>query len=154
MHSKAIRIANTVVYTMSLVATVLFMASSPPCLFTSIVNGIFVFACLTLLLLTELPCVKLPDTSEHKVRSLFGFMYTPFGRLLFTFYLALLLAGMGAYGTFTGVLVLVASGLDGYLYWKHPELCREIYKDIGSAPSLVETNRFPSPTLSPTIGIE
>jgi len=97
------------------------------CFYFNVLNGAIVLVSSTFLLFTELPVYGVPEQYVPIIRSLFGFLYVPVGRLAFVCYLALLLYGFSTFGVVIGVVMVVATFFNVFLYFKHPETRKEYH---------------------------
>jgi hypothetical protein len=113
---------------MVIVATVLAMVDvASKCFYFNVLNGAIVLVSATFLLLTELPAYGVPPQHVPAIRALFGFLYVPVGRLAFTCYLALLLYGFSTFGVVMGLVMVMATFFNVFLYFKHPETRKEYH---------------------------
>lgn len=124
---KYVRLGNCAIYVLVLVATALFASTNGT--YLGVLNAAVEFVAVSFLLLTELPFYNIPQELEAKIRSLAGFLYVPVGRLAFVIYLALILYGFSTFGVVIGVIFVVATLFNLFLYFKHPE-AQKLYHDL------------------------
>jgi len=129
--SQYTRWANSAIFALVLVSTVMFMFDEADCAYLGFLNGAVELISVTYLLLVEIPFYTMPDVVDSTLKSLFGFLYNPVGRLCYIVYLALILYGFSTFGIIMGVLMVVATLFNIYLYFKHPAT-RKAYHDLGS----------------------
>ena len=112
----------------------MFMFDTTECFFLGMMNGTVELISVTYLLLVEAPFYTIPEAVDFKLKSLFGFLYNPIGRLCYIIYLALILYGFSTFGIVMGVFMVLATAFNIFLFFKHPAT-RKDYHDLANQSS-------------------
>ena len=120
---------NVGIFSLSIVATILYMIDTTECFYLGIMNGVVEIIGVLFMLVTELPTLAVPDAVEKTLKTFALFLYTPIGRLAFSIYLALMLYGFSTFGGICGFLMCASTLFSVYLYLKYPGTRKE-YRDL------------------------